>query len=41
MLEIFVAIVLICFFGLFVALSFPMKEDVAKFNEPRQTQRTE
>lgn len=41
MLEFIVAIVLIIFLGLFMALSFPMKEDVARINEPQQTQHSE
>lgn len=41
MLESIVAIVLIIFFGLFVALSLPMKEDITRFNDSQQTQRSE
>ncbi len=33
MVEIFIAFILIVFFGLFVALSFPMKDEAAKLNK--------
>ena len=41
MLEAIVAIVLLVFFGLFVALSLPMKEDITRFNDSQQTQQSD
>ncbi|GAB5493437.1 MAG: hypothetical protein Phog2KO_36520 [Phototrophicaceae bacterium] len=41
MLEFIVAVILIVFFGLFLALSFPMKEDIPQFNDPQKTRQSE